>query len=248
VRALVLLAYSPIGVLALGAYGSEGILRVYLFSLTWAAALCAMALAPSRTAVRTAQPSGRLRRAVRSAANALRVPAIRRKAAVLRVPLTFVLVLALFFPAFFGDDDFNAMTKSEVNFVTKYWLTALRGHVFLAIDDAPIADTWRYPKFTWSPIFGSNLRRSGPITYTIAHQLAQEGYDITGGKGATYVMVTNNMVAYNNAYGLTNPSAFTILLYSLRHDPHQWKRVRDKDGVIIYKNAQTVHTRKKNVP
>ena len=49
VLALLLLTYSPTLVLLGGAYGNEGILRVYLFSLPWAAALAACALAPVRS-------------------------------------------------------------------------------------------------------------------------------------------------------------------------------------------------------
>ena len=46
VLALVVLTYSPILVLFGQAYGNEGILRVYLFSLPWAAALAAAAVEP----------------------------------------------------------------------------------------------------------------------------------------------------------------------------------------------------------
>ena len=46
VLALALLAFSPFITLALLAYGQEGVLRVYLFSLPWTAALAALALAP----------------------------------------------------------------------------------------------------------------------------------------------------------------------------------------------------------
>ena len=44
--ALVVLTYSPVLVLFGQAYGNEGILRVYLFSLPWAAALAAVAVEP----------------------------------------------------------------------------------------------------------------------------------------------------------------------------------------------------------
>ena len=46
VLALLLLAFSPFLMLAILAYGQEGVLRVYLFSLPWTAALAALALAP----------------------------------------------------------------------------------------------------------------------------------------------------------------------------------------------------------
>src|SRR5690242_7557546 len=47
VAALVILAYSPLIVLVAGAYGDEGILRVYLFSLPWSVALAAAVLTPT---------------------------------------------------------------------------------------------------------------------------------------------------------------------------------------------------------
>jgi hypothetical protein len=46
VASLALLAFSPFITLAMLAYGQEGVLRVYLFSLPWTAALAALALAP----------------------------------------------------------------------------------------------------------------------------------------------------------------------------------------------------------
>ncbi|MGH3168907.1 MAG: hypothetical protein ACRDN0_23875 [Trebonia sp.] len=46
VIALLFLTFSPVLVLVGGAYGNEGILRVYLFSLPWAAALATFALMP----------------------------------------------------------------------------------------------------------------------------------------------------------------------------------------------------------
>ena len=48
VRALFLLAFSPLVVLLAQAYGNEGILRAYLFSLPWTAALAASVLVPMR--------------------------------------------------------------------------------------------------------------------------------------------------------------------------------------------------------
>ena len=53
VRALVLLAFSPVALLAAASYGQEGILRVYLFSLPWTAALAALALVSKPEATTT---------------------------------------------------------------------------------------------------------------------------------------------------------------------------------------------------
>lgn len=248
VLALVLLAYSPVLVLAGGAYGNEGILRVYLFSLAWSAALGAMALAPSRTAVRAGQTSRvalaarHLRRAALSVAAALRVSARWRSPGAVRIPVTLAVALALFFPSFFGDDSFNYMSKAEVAVVTSFWRHAQAGHVFVAVDAAPMFDTGRYNLFSWSPIFGSTLRQSSaPITYSIADQLAQRARAKSHGRAPAYVMVTDNMVAYNNAYGLTNPASFHILLYSLQHSPY-WTRIINHAGVIVYEMQAQVQS------
>ena len=56
VLALLALTFSPILVLFGQAYGNEGILRVYLFSLPWAAALAAAAVEPGN--LRWVRPSG----------------------------------------------------------------------------------------------------------------------------------------------------------------------------------------------
>lgn len=235
-----LLAYSPVLVLVMGSYGNEGILRVYLFSLTWSAALAAMALAPTTRAASAPNRSAFVRifrllqKVPRSTAHMLRVPIGWRRPGVLRIPVTLAIILALFFPSFFGDDAFNYMTRAEVNETAAFWLHAQPGHVFLPLDAVPIADTWRYNLFSWSPIFGSTLYQSSvPPTYSIAEQLAQKADAKTHGHEPAYVIITPNMVAYNNAYGITSPASFFILLDSLRRS-HSWKLVLNRAGVIIF--------------
>jgi hypothetical protein len=126
VLGLVLQALSPVVLLAIQAYGEEGILRVYLFSLPWTAALAASAL--------VSKPAGSHR-----AARAFRGSRLAQGA--LRSPVALGLVQALFFPAFFGDDSFNRMTESEVATVTSFLQNAPNGPVYPAIDNAPQADT-----------------------------------------------------------------------------------------------------------
>jgi hypothetical protein len=236
---LILLAYSPIVLLAFGSYGSEGILRVYLFSLPWSAALAAMVLAPPNDLARTpAQHSGpaavaAIRRVTRAAAETLRVPASYLRAGVLRIPVALGIAIALFFPAFFGDDGFNYMTRSEVNVLTSFWLHAKPGHVFLGIDQAPVADTWRYNLFPLSPIFGSPLVQSQQITYDVADAVAKRARAENHGRTPTYIIITDNMIANNNAYGIVSPSGFAILRSSLRRS-HSWKLVLNRGGVQVY--------------
>ena len=123
VAALVILAYSPLIVLLAGAYGDEGILRVYLFSLPWSAALAAAVLTPTpRLPVkpRRGGEDGESRR-------------IRRfRAEALRAPVVLAVVVALFLVAFFGSDQWNTMSDSEVASVTSFEQTAPGGPVLAA--------------------------------------------------------------------------------------------------------------------
>ena len=97
VLALLVLTYSPVLVLFGQAYGNEGILRVYLFSLPWAAALAAAAVEPGALS-RKMMP--RLRAATGSLDFSWIKPALRW----LRAPVTLWIVIALFFVALYGND------------------------------------------------------------------------------------------------------------------------------------------------
>ena len=79
VLALLLLAFSPFLMLVILAYGQEGVLRVYLFSLPWTAALAALALAPFPAAegelkVEGARTAEGARKPAQALATALWVP------------------------------------------------------------------------------------------------------------------------------------------------------------------------------
>ena len=146
VAALVILAYSPLIVLVAGAYGDEGILRVYLFSLPWSAALAAAVLTPTpRLPVkpRRGGEDGESRR-------------IRRfRAEALRAPVVLAVVVALFLVAFFGSDQWNTMSASEVASITSFQQTAPGGPILAANGNAPLNDTARYNLFPFAEIFGS---------------------------------------------------------------------------------------------
>lgn len=208
--ALLLLAFSPILVLFGGGYGNEGILRVYLFSLPWAAALAAFALAP---------PGG-VRRAPLRPALAAAVP--------------LALAVALFFPAFFGNDASNVMQPGEVNTVMAFLRTARPGPVFAAIDNAPASDTANYNEWPTGSIFDSpgfitpaeeNPGIAAFLARTMVHHF---------GDGPAYVLVTPSMTAYNAAFGITRPGSIPMLLSSLARSPY-WQLVVSRDGTVIYK-------------
>lgn len=216
VLTIVLLAYSPVGMLAVSDYGHEGILRVYLFSLPWSAALAAMAVTPVAQAIRS-----RPRRTARLA--------------VLRVPLTLGVALALFFPAFFGDDSYNVMPQPEVATMTAFWRHATPGLVWLPVDNAPVADTARYDLFPLSPVFGQGgLLGASPATPQVAGLLAVTARARIGPGQAAYVLISANMYAYNNSDGITTPASFATLVTSLAHSP-LWRLIVHTRYVTIYR-------------
>jgi len=252
VLALALLAYSPILLLGLQAYGHEGILRVYLFSLPWSAALiAAYMLAP--TVRRPVPRPGRLATmpaVVRLAAVRTSVLAAAQRAAAavglnsrrripLRAPLALAGALVLFFPAFFGDDSFNEMPAAEVSAVTNFWLHAQPGPVYEAIDNAPVADTSRYSLFPLRDIFGSDsVLTPSAITPSVASTLATLAAHSDSGEHS-YVMITSTMRAYTTAYGEASPHDYAVLVNSLDHSP-AWAVVLRAPGVVIYELRSNV--------
>jgi hypothetical protein len=229
VLALMVLTFSPACILLAQAYGNEGVLRVYLFSLPWAAALAASALEP--VAAFASRSRTHLPDIAGSIAFERRMPTLR----VLCVPLVLGVVLALFFPAFFGDDSFNVMSKTEVDTITSFLQTARIGPVYSAVDNAPLQDTAKYNLFPLPAIFGT---LGGPPVTTratpdIATVIAQISRAYTHGREPAYVLVSPSMIAHSHAYGEAPPDSFTILLNSLAHS-RDWKLVVDRDGTIIY--------------
>ena len=228
VLAMFFLAYSPVLILAIQAYGNEGILRVFLFSLPWTAALAASALAPMSSVLRTAAV-GHMRRS--PARNWVR----RLPPGTFRAPLALAGVLMLFFPAFFGDDYFNAMPETEVSAMTSFLETARPGPVYLPSFNAPTADTARYNEFTWPAVFGG-AGGQGAITQPTSASdavLAQDSLQYTGGSGPAYIVIGPSMLPYSEAYGGASPQEFATLQSSLAHS-RSWKLIVHQGNTMIY--------------
>jgi len=231
VLTLLVLAFSPFCVLGLVAYGNEGLLRVYLFSLPWAAALAAAVLAPER------QPDGRA--ASGHGAPRRRATLLRRSGRILsplRAPLTLAIAAALFMPAFFGDDYFNAMPAGQVAAVTAFLTQAQPGPIFAPVTNAaPLADTERYNQFPQTAIFGQyGMLGTAAVTPSIAALIAARADALTGGQRPAYVVVTPEMLAYIRAYGLASPSGVSTLLASLAKSG-RWRQIPlHQSGLLIY--------------
>jgi retron-type reverse transcriptase len=232
VLALFALTFSPALVLAAQAYGNEGVLRVYLFSLPWAAALAAAALEPrsaTLTRISAQLRGGRPGTATQSS--------VRRKAVLglIRPAIGIGLVLALFFPAFFGDDASNVMTESETEIIYHFLQTAKVGPIYSAGDNAPTQDTWRYADFQMPTIFGTG--DGDPLvtkaTPDLADIIAKDSLGYTNNKHPAYVLISPSMIQYSIAFGETAPSSYTILINSLNKSS-KWKLLVNQDGTSIY--------------
>jgi hypothetical protein len=245
---LALLAYSPILLLAVLAYGHEGILRVYLYSLPWSVALVALALTPPpREPVRRtagARPEGPpdslpARGSVRGPGEATR--------RFLRALPVLALAVTLFLPAFYGDDSFNKMPQAEVTTVGRFLQQAKPGPIYCAIDNAPLADTYRYNQFSISSIFGVNgVAGSLHVKSNIVTLVEQDSLKYTDGTRPAYIMIAPTMLPYSTAYGVTAPGSFQILFAALNHSPN-WKLIVDQSGVIIYELPPKQSTAKTGV-
>src|SRR5262249_17398412 len=159
--------------------------RVYLFSLPWAAALAAAVLAPvpaTDVGKRPRWPAMR-RRAGHTRGQGRRVQA-------LAVPLALGIAVALFFPAFFGDDYFNRMPMGQVSVITEFLTVAQPGPIYTPVaNSAPMADTARYSQFPEHDIFGPfSVLGKKHVTLGVARELAAEAKTLVGEHGAAYVL------------------------------------------------------------
>ena len=222
VLALLVLTFSPVLVLFGQAYGNEGVLRVYLFSLPWAAALAAAAVEPGPLS----------RKMVPRLDFSWIKPAFRW----LRAPVVLWIVLAMFFVAFFGDDAFDTFPQTEVTSILSFLQSKPPGPVYVAEDNIPAEDNAGYYQFPLIDIFGA--RDGAPLvdeaTPDIAELIAENSRTYTqGGREPAYVVIAPSMAPYNTAYAQAPPDSFEILQKSLA-DSKEWKRIVDTGGTVIY--------------
>ena len=208
VLVMALFAAMPATVLVAQPYGGEAILRVYLFSLPWTAALAACAIweiLPSVTWSRV-------------------------------TALTVVLggCLTLFSAAFFGDDQIYVMPTAEVHALESFYRSAPGGPVYQLNDNFPGLVTARYNLFPQSYLTGPYGvmpngeigRRAGPA---VARALSDAGATY---RHPAYVVLAPSVQLYGRALGLDRPGEYTDLYRSLLSDP-QWRIVLHRDGILI---------------
>jgi hypothetical protein len=223
---LLLLAYSPVLVLVGGAYGGEGILRVYLFSLPWAAALAATALTPFRPL--DLIPS-RLRARIRTPPRPSRFDV-----GLLAPPVVITVAVALFLPAFYGNDSMNVMPASEVATTTAFLESATPGMILCLADNSAVSDTAKYNQFPLGNVFGEfGVIQGNPGKINIANDLARTVVNRTNGVSPGYVMISPSMEANIAAYGYFPADYETMLINSMKASKY-WKLIDSNDGTLIY--------------
>ncbi len=207
--ALVLLAYSPAVVFFAGAYGDEGLLRVYLFSLPWTACLVASAINP--------------------------VAMGRFRLGALRAPIALAIVIALFLPAFFGDDYSYVMSKNEVQGSVSFYQSAARGTVVLADGDFPDNINERYDQFPELTLYGAGgiLDPAHPPTSNAAKLTKAIKANVHKPDEPAYVIITDSMQAYGNAFGFLKPNELQQLRTTLNSAPG-WFRIYNTPGFTVY--------------
>jgi hypothetical protein len=212
--ALLILAYSPVLVLLAGAYGNEGILRVYLFSLPWTACLAASALNP--------------------------VPSNRSRLGVLKVPAAITIVLILFFPSFFGNDYSYVMPKADVEGVSAFYQTAQPGTIFAADDNFPSDLSGRYNLFVQKFLYGEDGIVSLQKSLTengsgLTRVISQNDPNL---HQPVYVLISGSMQAYGTAYGFLQPHQLQKLSDILNRTSG-WFRIYHNSGLTVFELPPT---------
>jgi hypothetical protein len=229
---LLMLTFSPVLVLVAGAYGNEGILRVYLFSLPWAAALAATALVPFR-------PLDLIPSRLRAKVGALSRPdrsdrSGRFNLGTLVPALALALAVGLFLPAFYGNDSMNVMSTAEVTTTTDFLESAQPGMILCLLDNSAVSDTAKYDQFPIGNVFGSfGVIQGNPAKINIAAYLARTVVNHTNGLAPGYVMISPSMEASNVAYGYFPANYEGMLIDSMKTSKY-WKIIFDDNGTIIY--------------
>ncbi len=207
--ALVVLAYSPAAVFFAGAYGNEGLLRVYLFSLPWTACLVASAISP--------------------------VAASRFRLRALMAPIALTIAIVLFFPAFFGDDYSYVLSKDEVQGSVSFYQSAARGTVVLADGDFPDDINERYNEFPELTLYGLGgiLNPKYPPTANAANLTKAIEDKVRKTNEPVYVIITDSMQAYGSEFGFLKPNELEVLKTTLDKAPG-WFRIYNTPGFTVF--------------
>jgi hypothetical protein len=209
---LAVLAFSPLALLVFLAYGNEGVLRVYLFSLPWTACLAASALSPAPEAF-------------------WRPKAILRTAAL-------AVVVALFLVAFFGEDGLDVMTPADVQVSVFVYTKAPPGPLMPLSGNfpAPIgADPYNFASV--APLLGSGypgITRLSPADIPfITTEIVSYGGGVTA---PGYFVVSPSMLAYAEEFGQATAAQCRTFVAAMDRAPG-WRILYSRGGATIYELA-----------
>jgi hypothetical protein len=152
------------------------------------------------------------------------------------------LAVALFMPAFFGDDNINVMTPGEVSAITSFFAHAAPGPVYCPLVNAPLADTARYNQFPATAIFGpfGLLGEQQKISSAMS-VITDDATVTTSRNGPAYVLFTHNMLADAEAYGTVSAQNYAFLLRAFEYS-HSWLRVAHGPGWEIFELPRMIYT------
>jgi len=209
---LAVLAFSPLALLVLLAYGSEGVLRVYLFSLPWTACLAASAL--------RMEPK----------------PFWHPKAIVPTAALAAVTLL--FLVAFFGDDGVNVMTPADVQATMFVYSRAAPGPLMSLAENAPAPIGPNFSQFqSVEPLLGSDYPGITVLSPTDIAFITSEILDYGGGVTEPgYFIVTPSMFAYAEEYGLATAAQCRTFVAAMDRAPG-WTILYSHGGATVYELA-----------
>jgi hypothetical protein len=147
------------------------------------------------------------------------------------IPLA--LAVTLFMPAFFGNDQSNVMTRSEVNTTLTFFQAAKPGSLVTVIGNAPVSDTADYNEFPVGTIFGYGGLLPGSQAISEAPSYLARTMKNYSGDLPVYIVMTPSMSSYNAEFGITAPGNVIALLAGLAKSPY-WRLVASKGGTQIY--------------
>lgn len=205
---LAALAFTPFLLLALASYGGEALLRVQLFSLPWSACLAASALLPQSTS--------------------------RRNAGWLLPPIALLIAVTLFLPAYFGSDDVNAVSPTDV--VTSLYLDAHAhaGTIIYLDQNFPSQIGLRYGLFDNEEILGPGEPPGGfVLSRAAALSITGTALQYATGKNHVYLVMTPGMLRYALDFGLTTSTSLVPLERALLHLGY-WQVFYRHAGDVVY--------------
>jgi hypothetical protein len=209
---LALVAFSPLALLLFLAYGGEGVLRVYLFSLPWTACLVASALSTTPGAF------------------------WRPRAILLTAALAVIVVL--FLVAFFGDDGLNVMTPADVQASTFVYSQALPGPLMTLGPNFPAPIGANSDKFaSVSSLLSGDL--PGVTSLSPADIPILTNTIVAYGGGVTapgYFVASPSMLAYLEEYGMATAAQWHTFLVAMDRAPG-WRVLYSRSGAVVYELA-----------